>query len=77
MRQLNFGNIDMDVLMKDYRKAVKSKEKQFTSDCVKGEKPLEFVTKFCYYWIQNIEMRTGLKFLTRKDHEKWYSSDEI
>lgn len=69
-RNLKLGDINMKRLLRDYRDAVAKKSRQFTSDCMKnGEPPLEFVTKFCYYWLQYIETNTGLNLLTKKDHE--------
>lgn len=70
-RSLKLGDIDIQTLLKDYRKAVRGKKESFRTDCMKnGEPPLEFVTKFCYYWLQYIESSTGLKLLTEKDHKE-------
>lgn len=69
-RSLKLGDINMKRLLRDYRDAVANKLGHFSSDCMKnGEPPLEFVTKFCYYWLQYIETSTGLNLLTKKDHE--------
>ena len=70
-RNLKLGDINMKVLLRDYRDAVADKRGHFSSDCMKnGESPLEFVTKFCYYWLKYIESGTGLKLLTEKDHKE-------
>ena len=74
-RSLKLGDINMKRLLRDYRDAVADKRTDFSSDCMtNGEPPLEFVTKFCYYWLQYIESSTGLKLLTEKDHKEIHNN---
>lgn len=70
-RNIKLGDINMERLLRDYRDAVADKRDHFSSDCMKnGEPPLEFVTKFCYYWLQYIESNTGLKLLNDNEHKE-------